>query len=187
MLLDDIRNYVDQARNIAVTKCSCRAIEDGGKCGTSLWACMQLNRAADYALERGTGRKLTKEEAVALLEQCEEEGLVHVADNKMGIGNVICNCCSDCCLNWTPMRNGVGKLAAPSRFQAVIADSCNGCEMCIDRCMFDALVMADNGSAAKVDADKCMGCGVCRPVCSLDAISMELVRPQDFIPGEHHA
>jgi Fe-S-cluster-containing hydrogenase component 2 len=48
--------------------------------------------------------------------------------------------------------------------------------------------MTDDGSLAVVDAEKCMGCGVCRPVCALDAISMQLVRPQEFIPAGpvHH-
>ena len=50
------------------------------------------DRAADYSIERGTGRKLTNEEAVRILEMCEEQGLVHVAENKQGVGHVICNC-----------------------------------------------------------------------------------------------
>ena len=48
-----------------------------------------------------------------MLEMCEEQGLVHVAENKQGVGHVICNCCSDCCINWTSMRTGVGKFASP--------------------------------------------------------------------------
>jgi Pyruvate/2-oxoacid:ferredoxin oxidoreductase delta subunit len=179
---DDVRNLIDQAQNIAVTKCSCRAID--GACGQPVEVCLQLDRAADYAIERGTGRKLSREEAVSMLEMCEEQGLVHVAENKQGVGHVICNCCSDCCINWTSMRTGVGKFASPSRFRAVIDhDQCNGCEKCIERCFFDALTMMLDGTFATIDEEKCMGCGVCRPACILEAISMEVVRPQEFVPA----
>ena len=182
LALDDISKLIDGARNIAVTKCSCRAID--GECGKPVDVCLQLDRAADYAIERGTGRGLSQEEARRMLEMCEKEGLVHVAENKQGVGNVICNCCRDCCINWASVRTGLGKFVAPSRFRAVVnSDDCNGCELCIDRCFFDAMKMADGNTLATVDHQKCMGCGVCRVACVVDAISMEIVRSQDFIPA----
>ena len=182
LVLDDISKLIDGARSIAVTKCSCRAID--GTCGKPVDVCLQLDRAADYAIERGTGRRLSHEEARQMLEMCEEEGLVHVAENKQGVGNVICNCCRDCCINWASVRTGLGKFVAPSRFRAVVgAHDCNGCELCVDRCFFDAMKMVDGGTLATVDQEKCMGCGVCRAACVVDAISMEMVRSQDFIPA----
>ena len=109
---------------------------------------------------------------------------MHVAENNRGVGHVICNCCKDCCINWTAMRTGVGKFAGPSRFKAVIdADACNGCEKCVDRCIFDAMSVEMHGNLAIVDEEKCMGCGICRPSCDLDAITMQIVRPQEFIPA----
>jgi Pyruvate/2-oxoacid:ferredoxin oxidoreductase delta subunit/DNA-binding MarR family transcriptional regulator len=179
---DDVSKLIDGARNIAVTKCSCRVID--GACGKPVEVCMQLDRAADYSIERGTGRKLSREEALRMLERCEEEGLVHVAENKQGVGNVICNCCRDCCINWPSVRTGLGKFVSPSRFRAVVdGDECNGCELCIDRCFFDAMKMVDGDTLAAVDEEKCMGCGVCRVACVVDAISMQVVRPQEFVPA----
>ena len=91
---------------------------------------------------------------------------MHVAENKQGVGNVICNCCNDCCINWTSIRSGLGKFVAPSRFRAAIqAEDCNGCELCVDRCFFDAMQMVEADTLAAVDQEKCMGCGVCRVVC----------------------
>jgi Pyruvate/2-oxoacid:ferredoxin oxidoreductase delta subunit/predicted transcriptional regulator len=178
---DDARNLIARARNIAVTKCSCRAID--GACGQPVEVCIQLDRAADYCLERGTGRKLSPEEALSMLQMCEEEGLVHVAENRQGAGHVICNCCRDCCINWPAVKAGVGKFVAPSRFRAMVDSSaCNGCEDCVDRCFFGAMNLVD-GVLAVVDEQKCMGCGVCRAVCMLDAIRMEVVRPEDFVPA----
>lgn len=182
LAMDDVSKLIEGARTIAVTKCSCRVID--GACGKPLEVCIQLDRAAEYSMERGTARPLTREQALRMLEQCEEEGLVHVAENKQGVGNVICNCCNDCCINWTSIRSGLGKFVAPSRFRAAIqTEDCNGCELCIDRCFFDAMHMVEADTLAAVDQEKCMGCGVCRVVCPTDAISMELVRPQEFIPA----
>lgn len=182
LAFDDVTNLVNGARAIAVTKCSCRAID--GACGQPVEVCLQLDRAADYAVERGTGRPLTREQALRMLEKCEADGLVHVAENKRGVGNVICNCCHDCCINWTSIRTGLGKFVAPSRFRAtVLEDDCNGCELCVERCFFEAMRMVQANTLAAVDEEKCMGCGVCRVVCPTDAISMQLIRPQEFVPA----
>lgn len=182
MAFDDVRSLVDNARSLAVTRCSCRAID--GACGKPLEVCLQLDRAADYALERGTGRPVSKDEALSILRDCARQGLVHVSENKRASGQVICNCCSDCCVNWASIRKGTGKLVAPSRFRAVVdADECNGCEECVPRCFFQALSPADGGALVRVDPEKCMGCGVCQVTCPLDAIHLYAVRPETFVPA----
>jgi Pyruvate/2-oxoacid:ferredoxin oxidoreductase delta subunit len=182
LAFDDVKTLVDDSRNIAVTPCSCRVID--GACGMSLEVCMQFNKAADYAVERGTGRKLSKKEAIEMLKQCEEEGLVHVGNNQRSVGHVICNCCSDCCLNWPSVRTGQGKFVVPSRFLAVVdPDRCSFCEACLDRCHFDAITMEGEGDTALVDAEKCMGCGVCLVTCPEEALSLEEVRPAEFVPA----
>jgi Pyruvate/2-oxoacid:ferredoxin oxidoreductase delta subunit/predicted transcriptional regulator len=182
LAFEDMKQLVDDARNLAVTRCSCRAID--GACGMPIDVCIQVDKAADYAIERGSGRQLTKQEAMEILEMCEQEGLVHVADNRRSLGMVICNCCGDCCINWTSLKYGANKFAAPSRFRATVAaDECNACELCLDRCYFDALAVDDDSGVAVVDQENCMGCGLCAVVCPTDAISMELARPEDFVPA----
>jgi len=182
LAFEDVRELVASARSLAVTKCSCRVISGG--CGKPLEVCLQLDRAADYAIERGTGKRLSKEEALSMLKMCEEEHLVHVAENKRASGNVICNCCADCCMNWASLRTGLGKFCAPSRFRALVGvEACNGCQECLDVCFFDALGMDSQGGVAAVDAAKCMGCGLCQAACPIDAISMQVARPEEFVPG----
>ncbi|MBW1681582.1 MAG: 4Fe-4S binding protein [Deltaproteobacteria bacterium] len=181
LAFDDVRNLVDEARSIAVTPCSCRVIS-GAPCEKPVEVCMQFNKAADYAVDRGTGRPLSKQEAIDMLKMCEEEGLIHVGDNRRSVGHVICNCCSDCCLNWPSLRTGLGKFVVPSRFRAVVdADLCTACEMCVDRCQFDAVSLIDE--IAVVDPEKCMGCGVCLVTCPTEAISLEEARDEAFVPA----
>ncbi|MDP2854654.1 MAG: 4Fe-4S binding protein [Smithellaceae bacterium] len=175
---DDVVKIIEDAKTLSVTNCSCRVIS--GDCKKPLEVCMQVDRAAEYNIDRGTGRALSKSEAVEILKMCREEGLVHVVDNRQTVGHVICNCCNDCCLNWAIMK-GPKKWVAPSRFEAFVhADLCSGCEVCMDRCFFDALSMKDD--LAAVDPEKCLGCGVCTVVCPTEALKLKEVRPSDFVP-----
>jgi Pyruvate/2-oxoacid:ferredoxin oxidoreductase delta subunit/DNA-binding Lrp family transcriptional regulator len=179
LALEDVREIVKQARNLAVTPCTCRMVD--GKCGKPVEVCIQVNRAADYALERGTGRAITQEEALHILHSAEKEGLIHVVDNRQKVDHIICNCCRDCCiLQRLPNPH---KFLDPSRFQAMVnEEECMGCQACLDRCMFDAIRMEGDEPKARVSAERCVGCGVCTIGCPTEAITMKEVRPPDVIP-----
>ena len=182
LAFEDLKELVDGAKTLAVTKCSCRAID--GACGLPIDVCIQIDRAAEYAIERKTGRELTKPETMDMLKQCAEDGLVAVSENKRSLGMVICNCCGDCCINWTSLKQGSRKFAAPSRYRATITDDdCNSCELCIERCYFDALAMDGDSGLAVVNEENCMGCGLCQVVCPTEAIEMDLARSEDFVPA----
>ena len=53
----------------------------------------------------------------------------------------------------------------------IIKNKCTGCEVCIDKCPFDALSMEEN--KAVVDHDTCTMCGICVKACEFDAIELE--------------
>ncbi|MGB7574834.1 MAG: 4Fe-4S binding protein [Thermodesulfobacteriota bacterium] len=176
---EDVVKIIENAKTLSVTRCSCRVID--GSCGKPLEVCIQVDRAAEYNLERGTGRALSKGEAIEIVKMSEKEGLVHVVDNRQVVGHVICNCCKDCCLNWTLMA-GPKKWVSPSRFEAIAdPDLCTGCETCLERCFFDAIAVKDN--LAIVDPGKCMGCGVCTVSCPTEALQLKEVRAADFVPA----
>lgn len=176
LAFDDVKNLIEESRNIAVTPCACRVIE--GACDSPMEVCIQLNRAADYAQDRGTGKKLSKEEAIDVLKLAEEAGLVHAGSNQRGSGHVICNCCKCCCM----FLGQVGYMA-PSRFQAVVdPDRCTACEICLERCLFNALSMEETRDVIQVSEDKCMGCGLCLSSCPEEAIDLSVVRSEDFVP-----
>lgn len=144
---------------------------------------MQFGKAADYAIERGTGRKIDKKEAMEILRISEEAGLVHISNNTRSLGHVICNCCEDCCMTWAVDKNDVTKFAAPSRFLAKVDEElCSGCETCLDRCAFKAISMSGEDDSALIDQETCMGCGLCLVTCPEEAISLSAVRTEDFVP-----
>ncbi len=182
---DSVDRIIESAEIIAVTKCTCRLIAH--KCDKPLEVCLQVNNAARYTLDRGTGKEITKAEALAILRKCEAEGLVHVTMNKMHVGHFICNCCDDCCQALPLVISEGLKICDPSRFVAEIEpEVCSSCETCLDRCYFNALELTETAGGSEtmsVIGEKCMGCGLCQITCPEEAISMTTVREENFIPA----
>ncbi len=179
---ESVSDMVKKARILAVTKCTCRLT--ARKCDRPLEACIQVNNAAAYALSRGTGRKITAEEALDILRTSEEQGLIHVTMNRHEADHFICNCCPCCCQTMPVLIKGGIRVVDPSRYRAEIsAERCTGCGTCHERCYFSAIGWEDgDGSISRVDASKCMGCGLCRVTCPEEAIDLVAVRPESFIP-----
>jgi len=59
----------------------------------------------------------------------------------------------------------------------IIEKNCVGCEICIDKCPYDALYMMDN--IAVVDEEKCTLCGICVDHCNFEAIKLKTKRQKD--------
>ncbi|GAB6096285.1 4Fe-4S binding protein [Desulfatiferula olefinivorans] len=177
--MDSVDAVIETADALAVTPCTCRLI--ARKCDHPLEVCIQVGNAARYTLDRGTGRAIDKDEARAILRDCEEKGLVHVTMNKSHVGHFICNCCSCCCQTLPLIISDRLNLTAPSRFCATVDPSvCSGCGTCLDRCHFNAITLTDD--AAVVNEELCLGCGLCHGTCPESAITLTEKRPVDFIP-----
>ncbi len=177
---ENVREMLENAQKIAVTKCTCRTTMKN--CDAPIDVCLQVNRGADYAIDRGSGREVSKEEAMDIIRRAQEDGLVHVTVNKSGIGHFICNCCGCCCQAFTLLISDGLPLCDPSRFRPVVdPDLCTACGECEDRCWFDAIAVV--GETARVEDEKCLGCGQCAAVCPEEAIVLEEAREPGFIPS----
>ena len=182
MDFESVEDVVAKSDRLAVTKCTCRLSMHN--CDRMVEACLQVNRAADYALARGTGREVTKAEALDLLRRAEEEGLIHVTFNRHRVEHLICNCCPCCCQTMPVLIKGGTYVIDPSRFQARFdQENCTGCGLCHDRCYFSAIDFDRGGAVSLVDPEKCMGCGLCLLACPEEAIEFVEVRPKEFIPS----
>ncbi len=168
-------NMIGEASLVALAGCACRKAQR--ECDAPLDVCLQLNRGAEYVIKRGTGHQISKEEALDVLDRAEKAGLVHLTENRPGLGNVLCNCCPCCCMALKPLlTGGVRAFAVPSRFLATVDPAaCTGCGLCMPRCHAGAVSDAD--TSAKVDPLRCIGCGLCASVCPADAITLAEVRP----------
>lgn len=180
---EDAKVMLETSSMVAVTTCVCRKLMK--RCDRPLEVCLQLNRGAEYTVKRGTGRQVSVDEAMDILRQARDAGLVHMTENTSGKSNVLCNCCNCCCemLRFATNVKTRGVLA-PSRYQArVDTGSCTACGLCEETCPVEAIAV-DRGDAAVVKGHACIGCGLCASVCPAEAVVLVEARPREFIPGK---
>jgi len=185
---EDIREIVKTTTKIAMAGCACRSRQMGVgldcKFADRLY-CIQMGRGAEYAIQRGSGRELSQEEALKFLYEAEDQGLVHQAWNSQSMqGSPICNCCPDCCVDWENFKRYKIPTSGRwlrTRWNAYVDENlCDGCALCLPRCGFEAITLKNN--KAQIDEEKCFGCGVCVLKCEPKAIAMKLLRPPEFVP-----
>ena len=192
---EDMREIVKSARSIAVTHCTCRRRKEavGKKCEAShSMVDIQFNLSAEYLISRNAGMRITVDQAMSLIDECEEMGLLHTCENstRMRPRWGMCNCCTDCCMIYQPMNRfqvPVTKCISKSRYEARVDQGlCDGCQNCVDWCQFDAIDMVQPEGSKKyrayVDTEKCMGCGICVLKCEPQALDLHMVRPPEHIP-----
>lgn len=186
---EDTEAILRNAPDIAVVNCPCRMYQViHGLNDKPLEVCMQLTAgSAKYAHEQGIGRTLTLEEGVEILHLAEEAGLVPSVFGGESLG-FICHCDGQGCGG---LRVGVQTgyfNVDKSRYESVVDPQlCNGCQVCVERCIFDAIGMVKVPGSKKlkasVDPEKCYGCGACVIKCPVEgAMALKLVRPKEHIP-----
>ncbi len=174
---DEIKQVIQNSEEpITVANCVCRQSQDlyDNQCKqTSLReTCFYFGTTGQLFLDQGWARKVSKEEALEILNQAETDGLVLQSGNTES-PEFICSCCGCCCAILTKLQ----KLPRPSRvissnFQAFVnSNICAGCGTCVDRCQVNAIKLTVNIS--KVVLKRCIGCGVCVSSCPEGAIQLK--------------
>ena len=183
LLLHEVEEMLAAATHIIVQPCDCRRL--GQNCDRPVETCIWLDDAALAALDRGRGRRLTREEAIALVRRADRAGLMHTADSEWRTRGLhaICNCCACDCYPFLAAQELGSKGVWPrSRYVAVHhPEVCNLCGACVKRCHFaafshDGTVVEIDGKAKKnvvYDPERCWGCGLCANTCPSAAIVME--------------
>jgi len=168
---ESVSNMIERARYIALADCACRV--SMRNCDKPIEVCLAFGGNGEFLVERGRARHITAQEALEVLDQAEEAGLVHTCNNSQDEFAVVCNCCSCCC---TILR-GLTQLKNPNAFARsgfIInyqEEECIGCMACLDdRCPVKAITEA--GEVVAVDAELCIGCGLCVSVCPAAALQM---------------
>jgi ferredoxin len=186
MLLGEVEEMIDAASDIVVQPCDCRKL--GENCDRPVETCIWLDEGARRALDRGHGRRLTKEEALDLLRRADKKGLMHTADSEWrerGL-HAICNCCACDCYPFLAAQELGTKGVWPKSHYIVQYDRerCNQCGACVKRCHFgafyhDGSVVEVDGKSKKrvaINPEKCWGCGLCANSCPQDAIEMRSLK-----------
>jgi Fe-S-cluster-containing hydrogenase component 2 len=172
-----MEKVIEKARNVAVAHCPCRMSYRlaGRGCEHPTEVCMKFDELADFVIERGLARPITKSEALDIIRITEEAGLVHFVDNSQGEIKHNCNCCGCGCWSVGSIRRRKiprDLLMATYFMRRTDNDACQGCGACAEICPVQAVETVDD--APRVNEEWCIGCGVCATVCPADAIVMEL-------------
>ncbi len=170
-----LENKIRAARKISVADCICRKEHHmtGNGCDYPLGNCLNFGVAAEYYIENGIGREVDADEAIRILKEADEAGLVHAGANSKHLSN-ICNCCPCCCASMKGItQEGHDRQRYMNALYEAIIDQeeCTDCEECIDVCPVEAISMAD---VMVIDRDKCLGCGLCAGNCPGEAIGVVL-------------
>ena len=185
---EQIGSIVEATTKIAVAHCPCRMsakILGRTDCPHSLEVCVKYDELAEFVIDKGLAREISKDEAHQIMENSEKEGLVHMVDNAQGQIKHTCNCCGHYCWNVGIIRRRKiprDQLMAVYFIRETELDECIGCGACADICPVDAVKMVED--KPRVDQDWCIGCGVCALQCPAGVISikrrLENKGPQDF-------
>ena len=166
---DEVSSYIEKAEHISLTDCACRVAEK--RCDYPVEVCFAFDDGARFLVERNLARFINKEEALKILEECEDAGLVHCTSNTSDNLMLLCNCCPCCCHAIGAVTRIKDTVSHPvSNFYASVnVDDCNACGVCEDRCPTKAITVTD---VAAINVPLCIGCGLCASACVTDAIAL---------------
>lgn len=159
---------------ITLFECACRNAREEHCEPTQV--CMYIGDPfADFIAEHypNESRRISQEEALALLRAEHERGHIHSAlfkDALNGRFYSLCNCCPCCCAGIEMMNKFGTRMTSSSGYIAVINEECcENCGICESICPFEAI--SSNGQTI-IDWDKCMGCGICVDKCPNEALQL---------------
>jgi len=165
---------LEGAKSWGVLNCICRTQKRliGEGCNHAMENCLVFAPVTGAFEHSESPRAITKDEALRILRESAESGLIHSTGNYRDGRTYICNCCSCCCgILRGVVEFGVPTAIAHSDFQAIVEIGlCVACGQCIERCHLDAITIEDETAA--IDAVRCVGCGQCTLACPTGAITL---------------
>jgi Na+-translocating ferredoxin:NAD+ oxidoreductase subunit B len=181
---EDVKAIILSARSFAASDCICRKERDIAghrSCSFPLHNCLTFSSTQ----RPPAPGDITREEALRLLDEAEQIGLVHSVSNIRTGMFYVCNCCGCCCgILRGITEEGIEHSIAAANYRAHIdAAACTGCGVCLTRCPVKAI--HEHDGICHVQAQKCIGCGLCVTGCAPGAAALvALPEPQVVQPPE---
>jgi len=112
---EDVKDIVNKYEDIALALCYCRhekdLLNEPCKLNAPRENCLLFGKTAKFCIEQNFAKKITNEDALKILREAEDAGLIHKAfhihqDPKRDL-EAICNCCNCCCGIFQLFNRGV--------------------------------------------------------------------------------
>jgi ferredoxin len=186
MAYEEGEKIIKSQSKIVVAPCICRKEHKmvGQGCDKPMENCLVFAGGAYLYESRGIGRSITQEEALEILNEGFEAGLVLQPGNSQKALN-ICLCCGCCCQILKNMKtlDKPARYVNSSYYAVVDAENCTACGVCEERCQMDAVTIDE---VAEIDLDRCIGCGLCVPTCEYEAIRLvEKAETEKWVPPKN--
>lgn len=141
---EQLSHWLKKYDDFAVGDCVCRKTRRlmGEGCGhLEKDVCIAVGEMAKFGVRTNRARKITYEETLEILRQCEENGLVHQLSNVDGEDKIwiICNCCTCSCLGLRlSQQYGTPNLSRSNFVAKVDNEKCVACGQCVEYCPANA-------------------------------------------------
>ncbi|KTE91110.1 hypothetical protein AT727_05795 [Desulfitobacterium hafniense] len=166
MPYDDAEQQIGRHTVFAVAPCICRITTEmgGGPADERREICLVFDEMAEFYIENGIGRKITLEEAVRIIRESRELGLVIQTANSKA-SEIMCSCSLVQCGILKAAKFFGGAATAYISHYRLVEDreKCRGCGVCVAKCPMQSITLTD-GNIARADAN-CVACGQCVDRC----------------------
>lgn len=180
----DWNEIIDRYDTLCVAPCQCRTftpIRKGEKPGTlcdhPMETCVATGEQAQYYIENGIGRQITKDECREILQRGVDAGMV-IEVMCTAECDVICQCHGDCCSilrGFIALDGDCENYHYMSHYELQVDhDQCIKCGSCAARCPLFTIEMTDDGPEI---GNLCVRCGQCATVCPVGARKL-FARPE---------
>ncbi|MBY8989639.1 MAG: 4Fe-4S binding protein [Candidatus Lokiarchaeota archaeon] len=186
---ENVKAIIERNEIISINYCYCRNwkdnLQDQCKLKSPKLSCFQFGRYARFLIDHNFGKPISKEEAIKILKEAEDDGLVHKAIHLKNPGkeeDAFCNCCNCCCQFFQLYKRGIFPFHTLTYYIARVDEKkCTGCGICLEKCPIEAIELM--GPHSMTILDRCIGCGLCAHHCPEKARSLERTGLREvFIP-----
>jgi len=193
--INNIFELLEDDETIAVGHCFCRFEKEliGDHCRTDLplETCISIGPGAEHVIRQGIARKISKNEAIAMIRDFQDKGAIHQATRIIPLKDfqakypidIFCNCCWDCCGILGNYNRGYLPYVLKTYHKSIIAniDNCTSCGECVKFCPTSAISLNGN-ELPEITEELCIGCGQCHHHCKFDVIELVEDERDLFLP-----